>query len=96
MVRGLKNLCVLSFIALSVALILIYFIKELSVLCPVIFIIESAGISAKNALVAKERRAVWLVTKFYFGSVRFANIPFLRYCFVISSLIPANSTTILI
>jgi hypothetical protein len=50
-------------------------INERSVLCPVIFIIEIAGISAIYKFVAKLLRAVWVEINLNFGSTDFSTFP---------------------
>jgi hypothetical protein len=52
-----------------------YCIKERSVLCPVIFIIEIAGISAIYKFVAKLLRAVCVEMSLNFGSTDFSTFP---------------------
>jgi hypothetical protein len=43
-----------------------YFRNDLSVLCPVIFIIDIVGIPDKKAFVANDLRAVWVVINSHF------------------------------
>src|SRR5690554_5053161 len=67
-----------------------YFIKLFCVVCPVITIIEMAGIPALYIFVAAERRAVCVVTSSYFGIVLFRAFPACVRVTVTGSLIPAN------
>jgi hypothetical protein len=68
-----------------------YYIKERSVLCPVIFIIEIAGISAIYKFVAKLLRAVCVSLNF--GSTDFSTFPPRVIVVSISSFILAKLAT---
>src|SRR5690606_5174274 len=86
----------ITFIACSMEVCLIYFMKLLSVLLPLIFMIANAGTPSLYIFEAADLLAVCELISSYLGVLIISLTPFSLFDTSISWLMPANFDTVLI